>query len=65
MLEVSLPKQGVSVEREKPVSFEFEGTMIRNAYYIDLLVEGEIIVEVKAVETLHPSAPGNCSRIWS
>ncbi|MGA2226903.1 MAG: GxxExxY protein [Syntrophobacteraceae bacterium] len=42
------------VERQKPVSFEFDGLRFEVAFRVDLLVEGCVVVELKSVETLAP-----------
>ena len=43
--------KGLAVEREVPVPLYFETTMIAH-YRIDLIVEGRLLVEVKACRTL-------------
>ena len=45
-----LEKRGLKVEREVPVQIEYDGIKFPSAFRIDLLVEGKIIIEVKAVE---------------
>lgn len=45
---------GRSVERQKSVGFEFEGRRFADAFRLDLLVEGRLIIEVKSVERLMP-----------
>jgi GxxExxY protein len=53
----SLEKRGLFVEREKPVSFEFDGMKFDEGLRIDLLVNHVLVVELKSVETLasvHP-----------
>jgi GxxExxY protein len=50
----SLEKQGLHVERQKVVPFEWEEVRIAEACRLDLLVEGCVIVELKSVERLHP-----------
>jgi GxxExxY protein len=49
----SLKKKGFLVEREVIVPFWFDGAVVAN-YRLDLPVERRLIVEVKAVATLHP-----------
>lgn len=39
-------------ERQVPVPIEFDGHAFGAAFKIDILVEGQLIVEVKSVETL-------------
>ncbi|HEU4454559.1 MAG TPA: GxxExxY protein [Longimicrobium sp.] len=50
----SLEKQGLHVEKQKGVPFEWEDVRIEEACRLDLLVEGCVIVELKSVEKLHP-----------
>jgi GxxExxY protein len=49
-----LERRGLTVERQKPVSFEFDGLRFDDAFRIDLLIEGCVVVELKSVETLAP-----------
>ena len=46
--------QGLSVEQQKPLPLRYHSLELDCAYRLDLLVEGQVIVEVKAVETLLP-----------
>lgn len=50
ILEQDLRKAGLLVERQKPISFEYEGIQFTDAFRIDLLVENSVIVELKSVE---------------
>jgi GxxExxY protein len=54
VLERGLRKAGLRVERQKPVSFEFDGMRFENAFCVDLLVEERVVVELKSVEKLAP-----------
>jgi len=49
-----LEKRGLSVERQVPVTFEFEGMRFVDACRVDLLVEKQVVVELKATEKLVP-----------
>ena len=49
---VELRKQGLSCESEKETRVLYEGTLV-GIHKIDLLVESEIVVELKAVEELN------------
>lgn len=42
------------VARQVPVPLSYRGLVIDNAFKIDLLVEGRLIVELKSVERLLP-----------
>jgi iron complex transport system substrate-binding protein len=52
MLTRMLELRGLQVERQKPVSFEFEGIRIHDAFRVDLLVEHRVVVELKSAERL-------------
>jgi GxxExxY protein len=43
---------GLRLERQKPLPLVYRGRRLDCGYRIDLLVEGELIVEVKAIERL-------------
>ena len=45
-------KEGLTVEKEKPLSLIYEEVKLDCGYRIDLLVEHTIIVEVKSVDAL-------------
>lgn len=47
-----LLKRGFKVERQVPFTFEYDKTLMDVGYRVDLLVDGQVIVEVKAVERL-------------
>ncbi|MGJ8632988.1 MAG: GxxExxY protein [Luteolibacter sp.] len=53
-LEYELSKRGLTVERQIPQPVIYEDIAIDAGYRIDLLVNGLIIVELKAVEQLAP-----------
>ena len=53
----SLEQRGLHVERQKPVSFEFDGMRFEDAFRVDLLVENLVVVELKSVEKLVPVHP--------
>lgn len=50
----ALEKRGLLVERQKEVPFEYEDMVFERAFRTDLIVESQVIVEVKSVETLAP-----------
>ena len=52
ILAADLHRKGMKVQREKPVSLEYDGIVIPNAFKADLFVEGQILVEVKSVGTI-------------
>jgi GxxExxY protein len=47
-----LSRQGLKVERQKPVDIEYEGRILREGFRIDIMVEDQLIIEVKSVEKL-------------
>lgn len=49
-----LDRRGLQVERQRPVTLVYDGIVIENAYVVDLLVNGLVVVELKAVEKVHP-----------
>jgi GxxExxY protein len=49
-----LEKQGLHVERQKPVPVIYETVKLECGFRADLLVEGLVVVELKAKEKLHP-----------
>ncbi|HWK88614.1 MAG TPA: GxxExxY protein [Longimicrobium sp.] len=49
-----LEGEGLRVERQKPVTFTFEGLQFMEGFRVDLLVEERVVVELKAVEKLSP-----------
>lgn len=51
-LKAGLSRRGLRVESQVPVSIRYDGMEIDAAFRLDLLVEGCLIVEVKAVEEL-------------
>jgi GxxExxY protein len=53
-LALELFSAGFAVERQKPVPLVYRGTVVDCAYRLDLLVNREVIVEVKAVEKFSP-----------
>ena len=53
-LAADLSKRGLQVEQEKQISFEYEGISIINAFRVDLLIEGRVVVELRSLEKLAP-----------
>ena len=50
----ALEKRGIRVERQRLISFEFDGMTFEDAFRIGLLAEGKLLIEVKAVEKSSP-----------
>jgi GxxExxY protein len=49
-----LERMGLNAERQKPIQVRFEDLIFDEAFRVDLLVEGRVIVEIKSVEKLMP-----------
>lgn len=49
-----IENQHLHVERQKALPLQFEKLIIDNAYKVDFLVEGQIILELKACERIWP-----------
>ena len=47
-----LQGRGLGVRRQVPIRIEYEGLRLDGGYRLDLLIDDEVIVEVKAVETM-------------
>ena len=53
-LDYELGKRGLRIERQVPVPVIYEGVRLDCGYRLDLVVDGDVIVEVKCVEALAP-----------
>ena len=49
-----LRKGDLYVERQKPIPVEYEGEIVDLGFRPDLIVNGEVIVEIKTVQKLAP-----------
>jgi GxxExxY protein len=49
-----LAKRGFVVDRQKSVTFRYDGMEFEDGFRVDLLVDGVVIVELKSVEKLAP-----------
>jgi GxxExxY protein len=49
-----LAQRGLKVEQQKPLPVVYREVKLDCSYRLDLLVEGEVIVEVKAIDRLAP-----------
>jgi iron complex transport system substrate-binding protein len=54
VLAKSLEKRGMKIERQKPISFVFDGIQFDEGFRVDLLVDDRVVVELKSVERLAP-----------
>jgi GxxExxY protein len=53
-LQIELESRGIRVSREVIIPLNYKGHQIEHAYRLDLVVEDELVVEVKAVDDLLP-----------
>ncbi len=53
-LEHELRARGMRVEREKPLDVVYDGVRIDGGYRVDLLVDDDVVVELKSVQKLLP-----------
>ena len=49
-----LVRRGFRVERQKAVQIEYDGVVFEEGFRADLLVESQVVVELKSVECLAP-----------
>ena len=53
-LAYELRSMGVIVEQQKPLPLQYRGVTLDCGYRLDLLLEGALIIEVKAIEQILP-----------
>jgi GxxExxY protein len=53
-LAIELSLAGLNLEREKVLPLTYRGHSIANAYRLDLIVNGRLLVELKAIESIQP-----------
>lgn len=53
-LAYELQQRGLHIALQVPLPVEYEGIRVEAGYRIDLLVEDTILVELKAVDAIHP-----------
>jgi GxxExxY protein len=54
VMAASLSKAGLRVDRQWPVNFTYDGMEFCDAFRVDLLVEGTVVVELKSAAQLAP-----------
>lgn len=54
VLAYELGVRGMMVERQVPIKIEYRGISLSKGFVIDLLVEREVVVELKSIEELKP-----------
>lgn len=52
-LAYELENLGLKIERQKYLSFNYEGIYLENAFKMDLLIEDKVVLEIKAIESLN------------
>ena len=53
-LALEMGRRGLAFERQRRVPLEFLGRQVEDAYRVDFVVESELIVELKSVDSLAP-----------
>ncbi len=53
-LTTELRQRNIAVRNQVPVELVYKGSSLDKAYVIDLLVENEIVIEVKSVDAVAP-----------
>jgi len=53
-LAVELTTSGFRVQREQMLPLSYRGHTIQNAYRVDLVVDDQLLVETKAIESIQP-----------
>jgi len=53
-LEYELDRHGVRFRRQVPLALEYEALRIDCAYRVDLIIEDELLVELKSIDRLAP-----------
>ena len=54
LLESALIQAGYKVQRQVPIRMKFKGVVVDNAFKVDLLINGGLVVELKSIERLAP-----------
>jgi GxxExxY protein len=60
---VELEERGIPFERQLYVPINYKGFELDGGYRLDLLIDGELVVEIKAVEKLLPIRACPISRV--
>ncbi|MGH8527273.1 MAG: GxxExxY protein [Gammaproteobacteria bacterium] len=50
----ALVKRGFAVERQLPIRFEYDGLVFEEGFRTDIMVNNQVVVELKSVERLAP-----------
>ena len=49
-----LSLRNIPFEQEAPLPVEYKGTRVECGYRLDFVVDGRVVVELKAVDAIHP-----------
>ena len=49
-----LAKKGLAIQRQVSIPIEFKGEHFDEGFWVDLFVEGKVIIELKSVEKITP-----------
>ncbi|QQS40962.1 MAG: GxxExxY protein [Acidobacteriota bacterium] len=58
-LKIELSKHDLQVEQQKPIDVRYEGNLV-GSFFADLLVESEILIELKHATSLDPAHKAQC-----
>ena len=58
-LAIELRRAGLRLEQQKPIQVRYKGELV-GEYILDLLVEGVVIIEVKALDALDNAHSAQC-----
>ena len=50
-----LSRTGLYVERQKPISIDYEGLWFENVFYADLVIEKRLTLEIKSASRISPA----------
>jgi len=53
-LAIELQARGIPFERQVPLPIPYRGQLVDNAYRMDWVVAGKIVLEIKSVAKVHP-----------
>lgn len=54
VLAYELERRGLRVRRQQPFCIVYESLTVNDAFRADLVVEDQVIIELKSVESIHP-----------
>ncbi|WP_256858914.1 GxxExxY protein, partial [Leptospira kirschneri] len=57
ILAKKISAKGLIVERQKSVPIHYQGMTFDEGFRLDLLVDGQLVIELKSVENIHPVHP--------